>query len=181
MSGKSGKHPSVAHQPGNSRGARHSMLRAIVGVAIAALVAGPFLMIYSMAIGFLFDDSISVRPSALLPGLALISLYALPAAIVNGVALDMLARQGKDSLALALCSGAVLGVAVEAASLVIEGPPIVYDAPEWLTWLLVMKMLAQLVLTGLSMSIPQWWIAIRPSRQFRLGHARDEEAIRAMS
>lgn len=181
MSGESAKQPSAAHQPDISRRAPHATLRAIVGVAVAGLVAGPFLALYVGALHFSLDGSISVRPSFLLSRVALISLCALPVAIVNGVALGIFARQAKDKLALALCSGATLGVVVAAAILVIEGPPVIFDAPEWLIWLRVMKMFAELGLTGISMSILQWWIAIRPSRQFRLGGARDEEAIRAMS
>lgn len=153
----------------------------MVGVLVAGFVAGPFLALYFGALHFLLDGSISVRPSFLLPRVAFISLCALPVAIVNGVLLGMFARQGKDKLALALCSGAALGVVVASAFLVIEGPPIIFDAPEWLIWLRVMKQFAGLALTGISMSIAQWWIAIRPTRRFRLGDARDEEAIRAMS
>jgi hypothetical protein len=180
--GKSSKHPSADYQSDTfSLRTPHSTLRAIAGVAVAGLVAGPFMAMYVAAFDLLWRGSISAGLSSLPSAMALTSLCSLPVAIVNGVVLGTLARQGKDSLALALCSGGMLGIIVEVAFLMIEGPPIIYDAPEWLAWLHVMKELAELVLTGISMSIPQWWIAIRPSRQFRLGGARDEEAIRAMS
>lgn len=181
MSGKSGKQPTGGHPPDISMRSPRLTLRAIAGVAIAGLSAGPFMVTYVGMINLLSWGSISTRLSVSLAAIALTSTYAIPVAIVNAVVLSMLARRGKDSVAFALCSGASLGIAIMTANLVIAGPPTIYDAPEWLIWAYVMHDLLLLVFTGISMSIPQWLIAIRPSRRFRLSHARDQEAIRAMS
>lgn len=160
----------------------------LAAIGVIALSTGPIFVLAITLMLSITDPADLVRMGATsLASMLARSLFyglipALPLSVVHAIAIDLLARRGRDSIGISLLNGIALSLLPAAAAILLimaDGGNMVGITSAGQVWGLVL-IATPFASTGGLLGAMFWRIVIYHRRRVRLAALHDDAAIRAM-